>query len=236
MIQGLGNLLGVQQQPQNQTLGALQGLGTLLGAQQQPQNSTLGAIQGIGNLLGMGQNTQSQSPLSLLTGGLRCSQNENRLMQEKQQRNILKKYLTQQTGDPIKSALISNTIPGRGALDDFDVGLGTRSSIMSQLGLSNMSGPAQNQSLLSSIGNLGTLANLGRSSTADTGLLSSLVSLAGSSNNNANILSSLGGLGTGLMGNSNSGGVLGSIQSGINTLNTINKVNNAVNSVRGIFG
>ena len=51
-------------------------------------------------------------------------------MQEKAPRNLLRRFLIQQTGDPIQSSLISRTIPGKGALDDFDFGLGTRSSIL----------------------------------------------------------------------------------------------------------
>ena len=188
----------------------------------------------------------------LLSGGLKSSQNEQRLMQEKQQRNLLKKYLTLQTGDPIQSSLISSTIPGRGALDDFDVGLGSRSSILSQLGLqnqpqgSNLLGNlgglsslagGNNNSALGNLSSLGTLASLANSKNNNPGLLSSLVGLAKQPNNNGNILSSLGGLGTGLLGNnaSSGSGLLGSIQSGVNTLNTLNKVSNAVSSVKGLF-
>ena len=185
-------------------------------------------------LLGGGNN-------GLFSGGVRCSQNEERLFQEKAQRNLLKRYLTQATGDPIQSSLISNTIPGKGALDDFDVGLGTKSSIISTLFGNNPQAMANQNSgnLLSTIGSLsgqnnGLLNSLAGG--ANSGLLSSLVNLAGTPNNNGNILSSLGGLGTGLFGgNSNSGGLLGSIQSGINTLNTINKVSNAVSGIKGIF-
>ena len=209
---------------------------------------------------GLGQTQSNLGGLGgLLSGGLKCTQNEQRLMQEKSQRNLLKKYLTQATGDPIQSALISSTIPGRGAGDTFDVGLGTRSSILQSLGLNNQ--PTQNTGLLgslntanqglnlmnslggannSTLGNLSTLgniANLGKSSTANTGLLSSLVSLASTPNNNGNILSNLGGLGTGFIGQStgNTGGLLGNIQSGMNTLNTLNKVNNAVSGIKNLF-
>ena len=192
--------------------------------------------------MGLGQSPINQGITGLLSNGLKSSQNEGRLMTEKTQRNILKRYLTQATGDPIQSALISNTIPGRGAGDTFDVGLGTKSSIMQSLGLSNQA--PFNSSLLSSfggnnsmLGNLGNISNLGKSSSANTGLLSSLVSLAGTPNNNGNILRNLGGLGTGFIGGNtgNSGGLLGSIQSGMNTLNTLNKVNNAVSGVKGLF-
>ena len=220
----------------NQLLGALGG-----GASPLPQ------MGGFGNTGG--------SPLSnLLAGGLQCSQNEQRLLQEKSQRNILRKYLTQATGDPIQSAFIARTIPGKGYGDTLDVGLGTKNSIMQSLGITQ---PAQNTGLLSSLignrtmptqntgggntgstlgtlGALGSLANLGKSQSANTGLLSSLVNLAGTPNNNGNILSTLGGLGSGF-GSSGNTGLLGNIQSGINTLNTINKVNNAVSGVQGLF-
>jgi hypothetical protein len=218
----------------------------------------LGGLGGASPLapMGLGNNMGGTGLANLLTGGLKCTQNEQRLMAEKSQRNILRKYLTQATGDPIQSALISNTIPGKGFGDTLDVGLGTRSSIMQSLGLAPQTqstgllgtlgglGATQSPSLLGSLGGttntlgtlgtLGSLANLGKSQSANTGLLSSLVNLASTPNNNGNILNSLGGLGSGLGGNS-SGGLLGNIQSGINTLNTINKVNNAVSGVKGLF-
>ena len=214
--------------------------------------------------MGLGGNTGG-GLADLLSGGLRCTQNEQRLMAEKSQRNILKKYLTQATGDPIQSALISSTIPGKGFGDSLDVGLGTRSNIMQSLGLTQQTqspgllgslaglggtqtaspgllgslgglGATNTNSTLGTLGALGSLASLGKSQNANTGLLSSLVSLAGPPNNNGNILSSLGGLGTGLMGsNTGNTGLLGNIQSGINTLNTINKVNNAVSGVKSLF-
>ena len=203
----------------------------------------------LGNALlgnGLGQTQTNLGGLSgLLSSGLKCTQNEQRLMQEKSQRNLLKKYLTQATGDPIQSALISSTIPGRGAGDTFDVGLGTRNSIMQSLGLSNQApqssgllGPLTgNNSTLQNLSTLGNIANLGKSSTANTGLLSSLVNLASTPNNNGNILSNLSGLGTGFIGQNtgNTGGLLGNLQSGMNTLNTLNKVNNAVSGVKGLF-
>ena len=255
----LNTLLGTGQTTQNPLL-SLAGLagnqGGLFGGA--PTNPLTGLLTGglggnQGGLLGGATN-----PLTgLLAGGLKSTQNEQRLVQEKQQRNLLRKYLTMQTGDPIQSSLISNTIPGRGALDDFDVGLGSRSSILSQLGLQgqnprgsllgNLAGLSSlaggnNSNLLgnnSGLGNLsalGSLANLANSKSSNPSLLSSLVGLAKTPNNNGNILSSLGGLGTGLLGNNtNSGGLLGSIQSGVNTLNTLNKVSNAVNSVKGLF-
>ena len=184
---------------------------------------------------------------NLFSGGIRCAQNEERLFQEKAQRNLLKRYLTQATGDPIQASLISNTIPGKGALDDFDVGLGTKSSIISRLGSSLFGNNPQlmaNQNSSNILGTIGSLAgrnsgllnSLAGGNNANSGLLSSLVSLAGTPNNNGNIMSSLGGLGTGLFGgNTNTGGLLGNIQSGINTLNTINRVNNAVSGIKGIL-
>ena len=258
MLQGLGNLLGSQGGYNQASVGLNQSPLGLLGGLGGMGNTNQGLL---GNLGGLG-GAQTNPIAGLLSGGLRCNQNEQRLMQEKEQRNLLKKYLTQQTGDPIQSALISSTIPGKGALDDFDVGLGSRSSILRTLGIQNQ--PAQsglfgntNNNLLGSLGTLGSLAsmaggnnnstlrnlstvgNLAKIANANTnnsGLLSSLVSLASTPNNNGNILSSLGGLGTGLLGSGNqTGGLLGSIQSGINTLNTINKVNNAVSSVQGLF-
>ena len=214
----------------------LQGIGNLLGSQQPGLYGT--QTQSPLNLFGQQQNTSPLGGLSgLLSGGVKSTQNEQRLMQEKQQRNLLKKYLTQQTGDPIQASLISNTIPGKGALDDFDVGLGTKSNILKSLGLgnnSNLSSIGTNPNLLNSlVSNNNSIAG----NASNAGLLSSLVNLASTPNNNGNILSSLGGLGTGLLGNAgNSGsGILGSIQSGVNTLNTISKVSNAVNSVKGLF-
>ena len=258
----LGNLLGqtgFDQTNQNPLLG-LNGLnnnqgGLFGGAATNPLTGLLtgGLNSNQGGLLGGATN-----PISgLLSGGLKCTQNEERLMQEKQQRNLLKRFLTLQTGDPIQSTLISNTIPGRGALDDFDVGLGTKSSILRQLGIQdqpknsnllgtlgglsslagNNSNLLGNNNALGNLNSLGSLASLANSNSGNSGLLSSLVSLAKQPNNNGNILSSLGGLGTGLLGNnaSSGSGLLNSIQSGVNTLNTLNKVSNAVNSVKGIF-
>ena len=86
-----------------------------------------------GNQLGLGNNQQSGVGSSL-SGFLKSSYNEQRLLAEKSQRNILKKYLTQATGDPIKSAEISRTIPGKGYGDTLDVGLGTKSNIMQSFG------------------------------------------------------------------------------------------------------
>ena len=226
MYQGLGGLGG----------GLLGGTNTYSPYSQSSVGSNMTMGTNPAGLLGGG---------NLFTGGARCTQNEERLFQEKAQRNLLKRYLTQATGDPIQSSLISNTIPGKGALDDFDVGLGTKSSIISKLGSSLFGNNPQlmaNQNSSNILGTIGSLAgqnngllnSLGGGN--NSGLLSSLVNLAGTPNNNGNILSSLGGLGTGLFGgNTNSGGLLGNIQSGINTLNTINRVNNAVSGIKGIF-
>jgi hypothetical protein len=266
MLQGLGNLLGspaygsntynpgFNQSPLNLLGSGLNsnpglfgagGANPLLGGGSNPllgggSNPLLGG--GSNSLLGGGLNPLS----SLLSGGLKSSQNEQRLMQEKAQRNLLKRFLTQQTGDPIQSSLISSTIPGKGALDDFDVGLGTKSDILRQLGLPGNTNPSllnsnllgNNRSSLGNLSSLGSLASLANSNNNNGGLLSSLIGMAGTPNNNRNILSSLGGLGTGLLGGGNTGGsgLLGSLQSGMNTLNTLNKVSNAVNSVKGLFG
>ena len=76
-----------------------------------------------------------------------------------------KKHLTQQKGDAIQSTLISSTIPGKGSLDGFDVGLVSRSSILRTLGIQNQ--PAQsgllgsiNNNLLGNLGTLGILTNM----------------------------------------------------------------------------
>jgi hypothetical protein len=243
MYQGLdGGLLGRTKtyNPYSQSsLYSTMSTGSNLGG---PYGNGLGTDFGTGLGGGLGRGGSS-----LFSGGIRCAQNEDRLFQEKAQRNLLKKYLTQQTGDPIQASLISNTIPGKGALDDFDVGLGTKNSIISKLGSSLFGNNPQamanqnSSNILGSIGSLagrnnGLLNSLAGPDNANSGLLSSLVSLAGTPNNNGNILSSLGGLGTGLFGgNTNSGGLLGNIQSGINTLNTINKVNNAISGIKGVF-
>ena len=233
----------------------MQGLLNTLGGGQTA--SPLGQLGQLAPLAmgGMGGNNQGMlGGLTNLLGGCKCTQNEQRLMQEKLARNQLKKYLTAQGGDPIQSALISNTIPGKGALDDFDVGLGSKNALMKSMGpgffnqnngiLGSMGGLGGNNSMLgnlstlgsmanlggnrSMLGNMGGLANLGNNPCANTGLLSQLVGLAGTPNNNGNIMNALGGLGGG-------SGFLGNIQSGLNTLNTLNKVNNAVSGIAGIF-
>ena len=181
---------------------------------------------------------------SLLSGCIKCSQNEERLIAEKSQRNILKKYLTQATGNPIEAALISDRIPGKGFGDTLDLGLGTKNTIMQNLGLNapqtpNLLGINQGVNNFGGLignNNFANIANLGQSQNANVGLLNNLVNLA-STPNNGSIMSNLGGLGSGLLGSStaNNGGLLGNIQSGVNTLNTINKVNNAVSGVKGLF-
>ena len=199
----------------------------------------------LGNQLGLG-NQQGSGLGGLLSGCLKSSQNEQRLMAEKSQRNILKKYLTQATGDPIQSALISNTIPGKGYGETLDVGLGTKSSIMQSLGLS--ANPTQTMlSPLAGLGNTGNTGLLGNVSNI-AGLANTANTLGGLTGNNSTLgtlgtLGSLANLGksssanTGLFGNNASSGtgVLGSIQNGINTLNTINKVNNAVSGIKNLF-
>jgi hypothetical protein len=271
MLQGLGNLLGTNStSPLTQTglggglnplaLGQAglgnQGLGGALG--------TLGTLGALSNLGGLGGQPKQSNLLSgLLSSGIKSSQNDQRLMQEKQQRNLLRKYLTQQSGDPIQSSLISSMIPGKGALDDFDVGLGTRSSILSKLGglggnQSNLLGLGgnqsgllgslagnQNNSVLGNLGTMGTLASLAggnqnagllnslASNNNNSGLLSSLVSLAGTPNNNGNIFNSLGGLGSGLLGGGNPSSG-GLLGSIQNGVNTLNTINKVNNAVSGI--
>ena len=196
-----------------------------LGGQQTSPLAQLGSMA-MGNNQGiLGTATNLLGGSGLLNQGFKVSQNEQRLMQEKMARNQLKKYLTSAGGDPIQSALISRTIPGRGALDDFDVGLGSVKSMGSLLG-----SQTQNNSLL---GSLGGNYNLGGSN-VNTGFLSNLVNLAKTPNSNSKILSNLGGMGTGIFGNSGSG-FLGQVQSGINTLNALNKVSNAVSGLKSIF-
>jgi hypothetical protein len=161
--------------------------------------------------MGLGNNMGGTGIANLLAGGLKCSQNEQRLMAEKSQRNILRKYLTQATGDPIQSALISSTIPGKGFGDTLDVGLGTRSSIMQSLGLA-----PQTQSP----GLLGTLGGLG--ATQSPGLLGSLGGLGATQS--PSLLGSLGGLGA-----TQSPGLLGSLGGTTNTLGTLGTLGSLAN-------
>ena len=120
--------------------------------------------------MGLGNNAGGSVLSNLFSGGLKCSQNEQRLLAEKSQRNILRKYLTQATGDPIQSAFISRTIPGKGYGDTLDVGLGTKNSIMQSLGLGQSS---QNTGFLSSLIGSQSFANQG------TGLMNPLGGLGG---------------------------------------------------------
>jgi hypothetical protein len=70
----------------------LQGIGNLLGSQQPGLYGT--QTQSPLNLYGQQQNTSPLGGLSgLLSGGLKSTQNEQRLMQEKQQGNLLKNIL-----------------------------------------------------------------------------------------------------------------------------------------------
>ena len=136
MYQGLGNQYGVSPYSQMGSFGLGQSPYSQMSAMNQYGQYGPSSLSQLGgnNLYSdrtapfLGRET---NPLGgLFSHGLKSSQNEDRLMQEKAQRNLLKRYLTQATGDPIQSTLISNTIPGRGALDDFDVGLGSQSSIL----------------------------------------------------------------------------------------------------------
>ena len=181
----LGNLLGqpgygqATQNPLLDLAGLNNNQGGLVGGVANPLTGLLtgGLNNNQGGLLG----GEAANPLAgLLSGGIKCTQNEQRLLQEKQQRNLLRKYLTLQTGDPIQSSLISNTIPGRGALDDFDIGLGTRSSILSQLGIQDQ---PKGNNLLGTLGGLSSLAG---------GNNSNLLGLGGNNSALSNNLSALG--------------------------------------------
>ena len=161
--------------------------------------------------MGLGNNMGGTGISNLLAGGLKCSQNEQRLMAEKSQRNILRKYLTQATGDPIQSALISSTIPGKGFGDTLDVGLGTRSSIMQSLGLAPQT---HSPGLLGSLGGLGA--------TQSPGLLGSLGGLGATQS--PSLLGSLGGLGA-----TQSPSLLGSLGGTTNTLGTLGTLGSLAN-------
>ena len=199
-------------------------------------------IQTLGNQLGLspfGQAPAQPSGLgNLLAGGLKCTQNEQRLQEEKAQRNLLRKYLTQAGGDPIQSALISSTIPGKGFGDTFDVGLGTKSSIMQSLGLNAQ--PAQTTNLLT------PLVGLGQTQTVNTGLLGNIgnvAALGNTVNQGTGLMNSLGGntstLGTlgslanlGQSKNANTG-LLSSL---VNMASTPNNNGNILNSLGGLGG
>ena len=229
MYQGFGNQYGVSPYSQMSSLG--------LGQSPYSQMSALNPF-GQSSLSQLGGNdlySDRTSPFlsrdknllgGFLSQGLKSTQNEDRLMQEKAQRNLLKRYLTQATGDPIQSSLISNTIPGKGALDDFDVGLGSQSSILNLLGGNAGSGNKVN--LLNSLGRPNSmLGNLGT--------LGSLASLAGGANNNAGLLNSLGGL-AGSNTNNSLLGNLGTLGSLANLAGGANKNAGLLNSLGGLAG
>ena len=214
-------------------------------------------LQAIGNQMGLAQ--APSQPLGIqnfLQGGIKCVQNERRLAEEKSQRNLLKKYLTQATGDPIQSALISSTIQGKGFGDTFDVGLGPKKTIMQSLASSQVPNtnllsqiPATNPGLLGNVGNAISMVNtvnqgaglvnsLG-GNTSTLGTLGNIANLGKSTSANTGLLNSLVSLASTPNNNGNIMGSLGGLgtglQNGINTLNTINKVNNAVSGVQGLL-
>ena len=214
-------------------------------------------LQAIGNQMGLAQ--APSQPLGIqnfLQGGIKCVQNERRLAEEKSQRNLLKKYLTQATGDPIQSALISSTIQGKGYGDTFDVGLGPKKTVMQSLASSQVPNtnllsqiPATNPGLLGNVGNAISMVNtvnqgaglvnsLG-GNTSTLGTLGNIANLGKSTSANTGLLNSLVSLASTPNNNGNIMGSLGGLgtglQNGINTLNTINKVNNAVSGVQGLL-
>ena len=214
-------------------------------------------LQAIGNQMGLAQ--APSQPLGIqnfLQGGIKCVQNERRLAEEKSQRNLLKKYLTQATGDPIQSALISSTIQGKGFGDTFDVGLGPKRTVMQSLASSQVPNtnllsqiPATNPGLLGNVGNAVSMVNtvnqgaglvnsLG-GNTSTLGTLGNIANLGKSTSANTGLLNSLVSLASTPNNNGNIMGSLGGLgtglQNGINTLNTINKVNNAVSGVQGLL-
>ena len=181
-----------------------------------------------GSPFGLG-NQQQSGLTSLLSGCIKSSQNEQRLMAENSQRNLLKKYLTQATGDPIQSALISKQIPGRGFGDTLDVGLGTRSSIMQSLGLSPQ--PTQSTGLL---GTMGTLAGLGNTAPQGTGLMNTLGGLSGLGNNTNSTLGTLSTIGNlANLGKSSSANT-GLLSSLVGLASTPNNNGNIFNSLGGL--
>ena len=214
-------------------------------------------LQAIGNQMGLAQ--APSQPLGIqnfLQGGIKCVQNERRLAEEKSQRNLLKKYLTQATGDPIQSALISSTIQGKGFGDTFDVGLGPKKTVMQSLASSQVPNtnllsqiPATNPGLLGNVGNAISMVNtvnqgaglvnsLG-GNTSTLGTLGNIANLGKSTSANTGLLNSLVSLASTPNNNGNIMGSLGGLgtglQNGINTLNTINKVNNAVSGIQGVL-
>ena len=226
-------------------------------------------FQQLGNLIGttpaVGTNQPAGGLASLLSSGLKCSQNEERLMAEKSQRNLLRKYLTQATGDPIQSALISNTIPGKGYGDTLDVGLGTKNSIMQSLGITpqqsqgtnllssliSLKQPANtNPGLLGSVGNLAGLGGNNNSTLGTLGTLGSLANLGKSQSANTGLLSSLVGLASQPNNNGRILTTLGGLGTGVgntgNTggilgniqsgINTLNTINKVNNAVNSVGG
>ena len=214
-------------------------------------------LQAIGNQMGLAQAPSQPLGLqNLFEGGIKCTQNERRLQEEKAQRNLLKKYLTQATGDPIQSALISSTIQGKGFGDTFDVGLGPKKTVMQSLASSQVPNtnllsqiPATNPGLLGNVGNAISMVNtvnqgaglvnsLG-GNTSTLGTLGNIANLGKSTSANTGLLNSLVSLASTPNNNGNIMGSLGGLgtglQNGINTLNTINKVNNAVSGVQGLL-
>ena len=196
-------------------------------------------LQAIGNQMGLAQAPSQPLGLqNLFEGGIKCTQNERRLQEEKAQRNLLKKYLTQATGDPIQSALISSTIPGKGFGDTFDVGLGTKRSIMQSLGtsqlpntnlLSSLGGvsqiPATNPGLLQNVGNAVSMANtvnqgvglmntLG-GNTSTLGAIGNIANLGKSTTANTGLLNSLVSLASTPNNNGNILGSLGGLGTGL---------------------
>ena len=214
-------------------------------------------LQAIGNQMGLAQ--APSQPLGIqnfLQGGIKCVQNERRLAEEKSQRNLLKKYLTQATGDPIQSALISSTIQGKGFGDTFDVGLGPKKTVMQSLASSQVPNtnllsqiPATNPGLLGNVGNAVSMVNTVNQgaglvnsfggNTSTLGTLGNIANLGKSTSANTGLLNSLVSLASTPNNNGNIMGSLGGLgtglQNGINTLNTINKVNNAVSGVQGLL-
>ena len=114
------------------------------------------------------------------------------------------RYLIQQTVEPIQSSLISSDITGKGALDEFEVKLGTRNSILKTLGIPDQS----NQN-----GLLESLGGLAGSNTNNNllGLLGGLSSLAGRNKNNLNNLSTIANLSKLASSNTSNTGLLSSL-------------------------
>jgi len=214
-------------------------------------------LQAIGNQMGLAQAPSQPLGLqNLFEGGIKCTQNERRLQEEKAQRNLLKKYLTQATGDPIQSALISSTIPGKGFGDTFDVGLGTKRSIMQSLGtsqlpntnlLSSLGGmsqiPATNPGLLQNVGNAvnqgaGLMNTLG-GNTSTLGAIGNIANLGKSTTANTGLLNSLVSLASTPNNNGNILGSLGGLGTGLlgnsgNTGGVLGNIQSGINTLNTI--